>query len=66
MEKAEEASSSEVLGDARRLLQASCITSTASALMIVADIARRCEQKACGAMETAEWLVEFSDSSEGD
>ena len=57
LQSAEEAGGGEALGEARRLLEASCTKSAASAVMIVADVAKNCERTVREAVKEAERTV---------
>ena len=57
LQSAEEAGGGEALGEARRLLEASCTKSAASAVMVVADVAKNCEKEVRCAVKAAERTV---------
>ena len=57
LQSAEQAGGGEALGEARRSLEASCTKGAASAVMIVADVAKNCERTVREAVKEAERAV---------
>ena len=57
LQSAEQAGGGEALGEARRSLEASCTKDAASAVMIVADVAKNCERTVREAVKEAERAV---------
>ena len=57
LEAAEEAVPARALGDARRLLEAGCAESAATALLAIKGVAKSCDTRALGAVWAAERAV---------
>ena len=57
LEAAEEAVPARALGDARRLLEAGCAESAATAILAIKGVAKSCDTRALGAVWAAERAV---------